>query len=308
MNDRLPRLYRSLEKRTVQTELDSVLMAAVASYTAMLRPGETHARNLARLIVPAWPMISGKTQAEIAGHLALSPELTPDLVATLATAPITIIRPEDLAAYPATASGPTGPSGPSARRPPRAEPVGAVDAAREALRWLARPAPVPTPTPAREAWMPDRPPVDVPKSLAQLFAALREAPPREGFSILARFARLDTAFADEMASEASGFLLASVLKAIGARFEDSVKIGLVLVPSLALNAAAFAAFKSHYRNLDRQRCRTRLGLLEIVPAVHTPPRHARQEDVSPNPGEHGHPRPAFGRRGVGSGARNLAGS
>ena len=282
-----PRIYRSLEKRTERDGFDTIVLAALAGYTALREPSERHVQDLARLIVPFWEKIGPLTRHTLAESLAASRLVPAALAEKLAEVRLDTSAPQHEASNSPADTFDTPTAMPATDRSPATRLTNA-DTVRETLRRLVQPGRIEPPTSAR--------PGASAKSVADLIALARSQDNDETCAALAGWLRLRADHASEMTADATGEALATALKAGDIAEADALTLILLLKPAVAGDLTAFAAIRTHYRALSVDACRAALDLPSIMPQLDIA-RSRRSADAdgsirAEEPAE----RRAFGRR------------
>lgn len=92
MKDAAPRIFRSLERQSVQ-QFDTVVTAAITAYGALRHPTPRQADEMARLVVPLWTKIGAETRRNVAAALSHSSRVPRAVVELLIGEPIEISAP-----------------------------------------------------------------------------------------------------------------------------------------------------------------------------------------------------------------------
>ncbi|RIY01276.1 hypothetical protein D3218_07860 [Aureimonas flava] len=93
MKDAAPRIFRSLERQSVQQQFDTVVTAAITAYGALRHPAQRQADDMARLVVPLWHKIGPDTRRNVAAALSHSGRVPRSLVDLLLAEPIEVSAP-----------------------------------------------------------------------------------------------------------------------------------------------------------------------------------------------------------------------
>ncbi|WP_279477801.1 hypothetical protein [Aureimonas sp. SK2] len=92
MKDAAPRIFRSLERQSVQ-QFDTVVTAAITAYGALRHPSQRQADEMARLVVPLWTRIDTDTRRNVAAALSHSMRVPRALVDLLLGESIEVSAP-----------------------------------------------------------------------------------------------------------------------------------------------------------------------------------------------------------------------
>ena len=302
-----PRIYRALETRSGRGGLDIVVTAAAASFASLRAPTERRCLELGQLISAAWDGISHDTRRTIAAELGRARRVPRSLVDRFLDSPLDVLEPfllaspcvteSDLAelaargeiridrlvaARRAAFAGQPAQAAASPWKPAeagRAEPVSppledaapgplasmvrtAADA-RSFLRRAARPGGAARPAPG------------IVDTVAGIVAQARSEDPAGVYASLAHVLGLDGQRMREIEADAGGEGLVSALKVLGAGPADALTVAMLLKPAVGHDIRAFEALKAHYRDLDAEEARHRLGLPRQREAFHAAPRCSR---------------------------------
>ena len=93
MKDAAPRIFRSLERQFGQGEFDTVVAAAVATFSSLRNPSAAQVEDLSRLVVPLWGRIRNETKRNLAASLSHARRVPRSLVELMLESPVEVSAP-----------------------------------------------------------------------------------------------------------------------------------------------------------------------------------------------------------------------